>query len=233
MPGIAMATPGNKHIGASCCQPSSNSSSISGGVYPGCIITSFSRPQATGCFTGDGQRQNCKLGFNLHKYVKMLITNIQVVFTQLIDRIPPRNATSNQTLILAHRKELVDQAYRHCRLAYPEKTIEVEQGKVHASGVADITVASMQSITSKDRIGKFDPASFKLVLVDEAHHIVAPKYLEILKHFHLRPLQDDSPLLVGVSATLSRFDGLQLGAALVSSDTPVSTISRSLMRSTF
>ncbi|TID26717.1 14-3-3 protein [Venturia nashicola] len=137
-----------------------------------------------------------------------------VVFTQLIDRVPPRNVTANQTLILAHRQELVDQAYRHCALAYPDKHIEIELGKSHASGAAEITVASMQSITSKDRIQKYDPTAFKLVLVDEAHHIVAPKYLEILEHFGLRNLQDDSPALVGVSATMSRFDGLKLGAAL-------------------
>lgn len=138
----------------------------------------------------------------------------QVVFTQLIDRVPPRNATANQTLILAHRQELVDQAYRHCALAYPDKHIEIELGKSHASGAAEITVASMQSITSKGRIQKFDPSAFKLVMVDEAHHIVAPKYLEILEYFGLRTLQDDSPALVGVSATMSRFDGLKLGAAL-------------------
>ncbi|QDS70813.1 hypothetical protein FKW77_004761 [Venturia effusa] len=137
-----------------------------------------------------------------------------VVFTQLIDRVLPRNATANQTLILAHRQELVDQAYRHCALAYPDKHIEIELGKSHASGAAEITVASMQSITSKDRIQKYDPKAFKLVMVDEAHHIVAPKYLEILEHFRLRTLQDDSPALVGVSATMSRFDGLKLGAAL-------------------
>jgi ATP-dependent helicase IRC3 len=117
-------------------------------------------------------------------------------------------------LILAHRQELVAQAYRHCKLAYPEKWIEIEKGKNHASGVADITVASMQSITSQDRIEKFDPSRFKLVLVDEAHHIVAPNYLRILEHFGLRPVKNDSPVLVGVSATMSRFDGLSLGAAI-------------------
>jgi ATP-dependent helicase IRC3 len=138
----------------------------------------------------------------------------QVVFTQLIERITPPRPNATQTLILAHRQELVEQAYRHCTLAYPDKWIEIELGKIHASGAADITVASMQSITSKDRIEKFDPARFKLVLVDEAHHIVAPKYLEILDYFGLRDVSPDSPVLVGVSATMSRFDGLKLGAAI-------------------
>ncbi|MCJ1386706.1 hypothetical protein MMC17_009832 [Xylographa soralifera] len=137
-----------------------------------------------------------------------------VIFTQLVDRVkaPARNAT--QTLILAHRRELVEQAARHCALAYPTKTIEIEMGNTHASGAADITVASVRSIASGDRMSKFSPERFKLVLVDEAHHIVASSYMETLKHFGLLEPGVESPALVGVSATLSRFDGLRLGAAI-------------------
>jgi ATP-dependent helicase IRC3 len=92
--------------------------------------------------------------------------------------------------------------------------IEIEMGSVHASGTADITIASVQSITSHDRLRKFDPARFKLVLVDEAHHIVAPGYMRALEHFGLHRSQPGTPALVGVSATFSRFDGLRLGAAI-------------------
>jgi ATP-dependent helicase IRC3 len=87
-------------------------------------------------------------------------------------------------------------------------------GSMHATGAADITVASIQSIVSRDRISKFDPSRFKLVLVDEAHHIVAPGYMRTLSHFGLSKANPSSPALVGVSATLSRFDGLKLGAAI-------------------
>jgi ATP-dependent helicase IRC3 len=135
----------------------------------------------------------------------------------LIDRLPPPNENATQTLILVHRRELAEQAARHCLHAYPSKSIEVEMGTSHASGAADITVASVQSITSKDRIMKFDPKRFKLVLVDEAHHIVAPGYMEVLSHFGLLNSSGGSlqaPALVGVSATFSRFDGLRLGAAI-------------------
>ncbi|KAH0556948.1 hypothetical protein GP486_005262 [Trichoglossum hirsutum] len=140
-----------------------------------------------------------------------------VIFTQLIDRLLPPNESATQTLILVHRRELAEQAARHCLHAYPSKSVEVEMGSSHASGAADITVASVQSITSNDRIMKFDPRRFKLVLVDEAHHIVAPGYMKVLSHFRLlnsseRSLQ--APALVGVSATFSRFDGLRLGAAI-------------------
>ncbi|OCL01724.1 P-loop containing nucleoside triphosphate hydrolase protein [Glonium stellatum] len=140
-----------------------------------------------------------------------------VIFTQLISRIRP-NDGATQTLILAHRRELVEQAARHCTLAYPTKTIDVEMGPSHASGAADITVASVQSITSGDRILKFDPFRYKLVLVDEAHHIVSAQYLEVLDHFGLRHPTDwvsnPAPALVGVSATFSRFDGRSLGSAI-------------------
>ncbi|KAL1964405.1 hypothetical protein VTN77DRAFT_6963 [Rasamsonia byssochlamydoides] len=137
-----------------------------------------------------------------------------VIFTQLIGRIPPRNGTADQSLIIVHRKELVEQAAHHCRLAYPDKTVEIEMSRNKASGAADITIASIQSLMSQDRIKKFDPDRFKLILVDEAHHIVSPSYREALAHFGLDHASDSSPALVGVSATFFRFDGLKLGAAI-------------------
>lgn len=139
---------------------------------------------------------------------------LQVIFTQLISRIPPRHGDAGQTLIIVHRRELVEQAARHCRLAYPDRTVEIEMGSSKASGIADITIASIKSLVSKDRIEKFHPNRFKLVLVDEAHHIVAPSYREVLGYFGLSESSEDSPVLVGVSATFSRFDGLKLGAAI-------------------
>jgi ATP-dependent helicase IRC3 len=140
-----------------------------------------------------------------------------VIFTHLIDRIPA-TANASQTLILAHRRELVEQAARHCTLTYPDKHVDIEMGKSQASGAADITVASIQSITSGDRLHKFDPSRYKLVLVDEAHHIVSQTYLDVLEHFGLRHAanwsEKHAPALVGVSATFSRFDGRALGAVI-------------------
>ncbi|KAI5920254.1 P-loop containing nucleoside triphosphate hydrolase protein [Camillea tinctor] len=137
-----------------------------------------------------------------------------VIFTELIDRLSPSSEDAGQTLILAHRRELVEQAARHCTNAYPHKSVEIEMGDLHASGVADITIASIQSICSGDRIDKFEPSRFKLVLVDEAHHIVAPGYLRTLEHFGLDEKRPNSPSLVGVSATFARFDGLRLGKVI-------------------
>ena len=146
---------------------------------------------------------------------KLFLTfHLQVIFTHLIDRIPAEPADATRTLILVHRRELVEQAAAHCVKAYPSKTVEIEMGKAHASGCADITVASVKSLVSGNRIDKFNPDFFKLVLVDEAHHIVAPSYLQVLSHFGLMKAEGYKTALVGVSATLSRFDGLKLGAAI-------------------
>ncbi|KAF2760642.1 DEAD/DEAH box helicase-like protein [Pseudovirgaria hyperparasitica] len=139
-----------------------------------------------------------------------------VIFTQLIDRIQPPNKRATRTLVLAHRRELVEQAARHCQNAYPHKSVEIEMGNIHASGMADITVASVQSIRSSDRTCKFDPSRYKLVLVDEAHHIVASQYLDVLDHFNLKDSSssEHGTALVGVSATFSRLDGRQLGQVI-------------------
>lgn len=129
----------------------------------------------------------------------------------MIARIPNEPEFRTQTIILVHRKELAEQAAKHCQAAYPDKLVEIEMGNNLASGQADITIASIRSLLSNDRIKKFDSARFKLVLVDEAHHIVAPSYRAILKYFDLEKFSDRSPALVGVSATFSRFDGLKIG----------------------
>lgn len=138
-----------------------------------------------------------------------------VIFSHLIDQVPAPTAEATQTLILAHRQELVEQAARHCRDLYPEKTVDVEMAKKYASGVADITVASVATLRSPERLARLDPSRFKLILVDEAHHIVASSYMDVLRHFHLtNKCERGQTALVGVSATFSRHDGLKLGAAI-------------------
>ena len=138
-----------------------------------------------------------------------------VIFSHLIERVPAPTRDATRTLVLAHRRELVEQAARHIENLYPSKRVEVEMAHQHASGTADITVASVQSITSGDRLRKYDPSRFKLVLVDEAHHIAAPTYLGVLKHFNLAEKNAEThTALVGVSATFSRSDGISLGSAI-------------------
>ncbi|OOQ83830.1 DEAD/DEAH box helicase [Penicillium brasilianum] len=148
-----------------------------------------------------------------HRAPRLPGTMHSVIFTQLISRIPPRDADAAKTMIIVHRRELVEQAAKHCRLAYPDKIVEIEMGNNVATGHGDIIIASVQTL-ARGRIQKFDPKLFKLILVDEAHHIVARSYREVLGHFGLNEPSPEAPVLVGVSATFARFDGLKLGAAI-------------------
>jgi len=190
----------------------SQASQLPGRMHPICSFVSGSWTEASGYFSRHGKWEDCAYRIECIT-CEAEDNDCQVVFTQLIDRIPPLSQNATQTLVLAHRRELVEQAAKHCTSAYPDKRVEIEMGPMQASGTADITIASVQSITSKDRLDKFDPSRFKLVLVDEAHHAVAPGYLRVLSHFGLEQKNEKSPSLIGVSATFSRFDGLKLGAA--------------------
>ncbi|KAK3070427.1 putative ATP-dependent helicase IRC3, partial [Teratosphaeriaceae sp. CCFEE 6253] len=77
-----------------------------------------------------------------------------VIFSHLINRVPCPTPTATRTLIIAHKQELIDQAVAHCHRLYPDSTIEVDMAGQHASGLADITVASVQSLNSKGRLQK-------------------------------------------------------------------------------
>lgn len=66
-----------------------------------------------------------------------------------------------------------------------------------------INESSVDSISS--RLRGLDPALFKCIIIDEAHHSAAPSYRRIMEHFGA--FDENSHLLVwGCSATFRRFD---------------------------
>ncbi|GMK56632.1 hypothetical protein CspeluHIS016_0304720 [Cutaneotrichosporon spelunceum] len=130
-----------------------------------------------------------------------------------------------QTLILVGSVELAEQARAAARRLLPEWSVELEQAKHVASGFADITVATYQTLSNAVRLRKFNPERFKLVVVDEAHHAAAKSYLRLLHYFNAGvslpsdveayESLDECPdvPIVGFSATFSRHDTLALSAA--------------------
>lgn len=131
-----------------------------------------------------------------------------VIFSHLIDKIKGSGARS-QTLILVHRRELVEQAANHCRKTCTGSSVELEMGIHEASGNADITVCSLQSLLR--RLDKYDKNRVKLIIIDEAHHAAAKTYLRVLEYFNA--VSAASPtVVVGFSATLFRRDGLHLAS---------------------
>jgi superfamily II DNA or RNA helicase len=106
-----------------------------------------------------------------------------------------------RALVLAHRSELLDQAQR--ALASCGVRAAVEQGARRA-GSAPVVVASVQTLHAK-RLAMFEPSTFGLVVVDEAHHATAASYRGVLAHFA-------GAKLLGVTATPDRGDGVGLRA---------------------
>lgn len=154
------------------------------------------------------------------------------MFTSLLARLPPLpnafGGVGSRVLILVSSIELALQTAAVVSAAHPELLVELEQGsKFRASGAADVTVATYQTLhRSPARLDKFDPAGFKGVIVDEAHHAAAPAYRSVLAHFD-PAVGEDAPAegqpeparlpptrpvpIIGFSATFARHDGLALG----------------------
>lgn len=121
-----------------------------------------------------------------------------VVFAELVRREVQRGG---RALVLAHRRELLEQARAKLRAVGVDA--ELEQGKHRASSSARCVVASVDTLRG-DRLLSYPDGFFSLIVVDEAHHAVAEKYGGILGRFR-------AARVLGVTATPDRLDGKGLG----------------------
>jgi superfamily II DNA or RNA helicase len=114
-------------------------------------------------------------------------------------------------LVLAHREELLLQAEHKLRSVSPELMVGIEQAAARAAAGAHVVVASVPTLArNPTRLARLDPDEFSIVIVDEAHHAVAPSYRRIFDHFGLFESQSDR-FLVGFTATPRRGDHQGLG----------------------
>ncbi|KII93736.1 hypothetical protein PLICRDRAFT_694856 [Plicaturopsis crispa FD-325 SS-3] len=147
------------------------------------------------------------------------------VFISLLSRIAPpkNNPKATRSLIIVNSIELARQAAAQAESLFPEWHVEIEQGVKHrTSGLADVTVATYQTLLQTQRITKFDPANLKAIIIDEAHHAAAPSYRRLLSNFDPAIRNPDEAFqppalphripIIGFSATFSRHDGLALGS---------------------
>lgn len=105
-----------------------------------------------------------------------------------------------RTLILAHREELLEQAKDKIFNATGIRA-EIEKAERKASYDAPVVVASVQTLAR--RFERWDKDHFTLIVVDEAHHILADSYRRVLAYFTAKVL--------GVTATPDRGDKKNLG----------------------
>lgn len=121
-----------------------------------------------------------------------------IVFSHLAKRL--NDATGQKVLILAHREELIQQAIEKLNAAtgiFAGK----EKAEFSASLNDPVVVASIQTMIR--RLDKWPSDHFGLIIVDEAHHVLADSYRKVLDHFTARVL--------GVTATPDRGDKKNLG----------------------
>jgi len=127
-------------------------------------------------------------------------TGKTVIFAHLAAR---EAAQGHRVMILAHREELLVQAQDKIRRAVGLDTgLERADSQAHDS-LWPVTVASVQTLHAK-RLVRWAKEAVDLIVVDEAHHVLADSYARIFEHF-------SRARVLGVTATPDRGDKKNLG----------------------
>jgi ATP-dependent helicase IRC3 len=132
--------------------------------------------------------------------------------TVVFAHFPQYFKMKKRLLVLAHREELLLQARNKFLDVDPGLKVEIEQSGSRASQDAKVVIASVPTLgrSGSSRLKQLNPDDFFLIVVDEAHHAVAPTYRRIFEHFGL--FNADTPrYLVGFTATPRRGDKQGLG----------------------
>lgn len=131
-------------------------------------------------------------------------TGKTVVFAQF----PRFFSMKRRLLVLAHRQELLEQAQPKFQAVDASLSVGIEQAD-RSAGDAQVVIASVPTLRGA-RLQSLNAEEFYLVVVDEAHHAVAPSYRAIFEHLQLLS-PGSRKLLVGFTATPRRGDRRGLG----------------------
>lgn len=106
--------------------------------------------------------------------------------------------SDGRILILSHRDELVHQPMKYFMARGISYGVEMASEVSHGETIIS---SSVQSLKSEKRLSKFKPDEFDIIIIDEAHHAVAPSYKKILDYF------SGARKIIGYTATPQRGDG--------------------------
>ena len=129
-------------------------------------------------------------------------TGKTVVFALLAKEINVR------TLVIAHTRELIDQAVEKFKVVWPDVDIGIVKGDQDDIN-AQVVVASIQTASKDKRLARLKKEGFGLMIIDEAHHSTAASYHKVIEELGFFTGSPDK-LLVGVTATPKRSDGVGL-----------------------
>lgn len=124
-------------------------------------------------------------------------------------------------LVLVQSDELCFQSVDKLQKQNPELKIGLEKAQYKSTWSDDIVVASVQTLAGTKmgadgewdwgpRLRTLDPATFRYIIIDEAHHVTADNYHAPMRYFGVmknEPKYNDSEkFLLGVTATPNRTD---------------------------
>lgn len=115
---------------------------------------------------------------------------------------------NKRLLLLAHREELIQQAFEKFKLFWPDADIGICMAEKEETN-NQIVIGSIQSCSRPKRLGRLKEKGFDLMMIDEAHHSTADSYQNIINELGF--VGGCDKLLVGVTATPSRSDKFGLG----------------------
>jgi superfamily II DNA or RNA helicase/HKD family nuclease len=103
-------------------------------------------------------------------------------------------------LFVAHREEILNQAYQSFSKVMPEKTFGMFKASITEKD-ADVIFASVQTLGKLKYLNEewFEPDHFQYMIIDEFHHVAAQSYKAIVEYF--KP-----EFLLGLTATPFRMD---------------------------
>ncbi|HMJ04004.1 MAG TPA: DEAD/DEAH box helicase, partial [Conexibacter sp.] len=102
-------------------------------------------------------------------------------------------ANERKMLVIAHREELLDQAADKIQKQNKGLVVSIEQGDRYASPYSDVVIASIQTLAAMKfrRLHRLlRKHTFRIVVVDEAHHAAASTYRTALVHLGFLPAAD-------------------------------------------
>jgi len=147
-------------------------------------------------------------GESLNRVLYVLCTGAgkTTTFSEIIKRFLDDD---KKVLVLAHRKELITQAYNrikdHCELTPWEIGIELAEHRAHTSN--RVIVGSVQTCAKEGRPGTaFQP---DVIIVDEAHHASSNSYRKIATRYGV---DEGRCMYIGCTATAKRTDRMSLYA---------------------